>query len=557
MWGCGLISSLALAAVGVADEKGIAWEKSFDEALAKAKQAKKLVMVDFTADWCVWCKRLDQDTYSDAKVAAELRKNFVSVKVDVETEAGKKPAQKYGVTGLPTILFLDGDGGVQTRVTGFKQAGPFLVSLETAVKAYSELPKLLEALKAKPGDGKSAAQVIAIYAGQAKAEQAVKTLEAAVKAGAEAKDLVQAYNAVGDIYQERGKFPQAIKHFEQAAEAGAGKDKIYSLSSIAACHFSTGKFKEALAMAEKALAVEGVEDAAKAETIALVKTIKTELESADRSERLMGWCKDLDEALAKAKSANKLVMVDFYTDWCGWCKELDKQVYANEAAAQAISEVAVSLKIDAESPAGAPLAKKYEVAGYPTILFLDAEGAVAGKIGGFQPADAFSKTVKRIAADYKALPGLLAEWKADKTKASTANRLVEIYASQGKLAKAEEVVADAEKAGVKAGSLSGANLALVDAMMQTLDPQNGAQVVAKAQKLLKKTIDSAAGADKAKAQFMLAMTKLQSGDLKAGKADLESVAASDDLPAEMKKQAKQIIERLSKDQSGEPAGDGK
>ena len=60
----------------------IAWVGWTDEAWAKAKAEKRLVLLDLEAVWCHWCHVMDKTTYIDPKVAGILEKRYVAVKVD-------------------------------------------------------------------------------------------------------------------------------------------------------------------------------------------------------------------------------------------------------------------------------------------------------------------------------------------------------------------------------------------------------------------------------------------------------------------------------------------
>lgn len=111
---------------------GIRWERHFPEALKKARAARKPIMVDFWADWCGWCHRLDQTTYVDPAVV-KLSEDFVSVKVDTEGDPkGQAVAVRYDVTSLPTIAFLTPHGRPLMRLNGFQGPGQFPRTLEAA-----------------------------------------------------------------------------------------------------------------------------------------------------------------------------------------------------------------------------------------------------------------------------------------------------------------------------------------------------------------------------------------------------------------------------------------
>lgn len=106
------------------------------------------------------------------------------------------------------------------------------------------------------------------------------------------------------------------------------------------------------------------------------------------------WEKDLATAIKKAKSKNLPIMIDIYTDWCSWCKELDKNTYANEKVIETAKKI-VSVKLNPEtSEEGEEIAKKYGVKGYPTILFINADGFVLENVGGYVEGEKFVPYMK-------------------------------------------------------------------------------------------------------------------------------------------------------------------
>ncbi len=97
---------------------------SLAEALAKAGEGKKVVMVDFFTTWCGPCKKLDAETWTDVRVNGWLAEHAVAIKLDAEKE--KDAAKQHKIGAYPTMLFLKPDGTEIGRMVGFRSADAFL-----------------------------------------------------------------------------------------------------------------------------------------------------------------------------------------------------------------------------------------------------------------------------------------------------------------------------------------------------------------------------------------------------------------------------------------------
>ena len=102
----------------------------------------------------------------------------------------------------------------------------------------------------------------------------------------------------------------------------------------------------------------------------------------------------LADMFLKAKEENKILMVDVMTDWCKWCIELDNKVYARPEMYEFANKNQVNYKIDAEKGEGVDFAKKYQVKGFPTVLFLNADGSEIDRIYGYVQLKEFVETMK-------------------------------------------------------------------------------------------------------------------------------------------------------------------
>jgi thiol:disulfide interchange protein DsbD len=94
-------------------ESKIKWEHDAEAALARGKEEKHPVMLDFTATWCNACHELSLTTFRDPAVLELIeQKKLVPVKVDV-TRDEKNQALKtdtYKAYAIPFIAFHDSEG---------------------------------------------------------------------------------------------------------------------------------------------------------------------------------------------------------------------------------------------------------------------------------------------------------------------------------------------------------------------------------------------------------------------------------------------------------------
>ncbi|MBP8299554.1 MAG: thioredoxin family protein [Planctomycetes bacterium] len=103
------------------------------------------------------------------------------------------------------------------------------------------------------------------------------------------------------------------------------------------------------------------------------------------------WLTSFEDAKAAAKKDKKVILADFTgSDWCGWCIKLKNEVFSKPEFQTWAEKNVILLELD--FPKNVPqsddikaqnkeLAKKYGIKGYPTILFLDAEGKQIGTLG--------------------------------------------------------------------------------------------------------------------------------------------------------------------------------
>ena len=119
--------------------QGIQWLDYHEELIQVAKKQAKPVIIDFTADWCVPCRIMEQRTFASPPVIAKA-KQFLTLRVDLTHSTQPKSQSlmdRYHIKGVPTVIFLDQRGKEIENLRFYEVISPaeFSKKMEIALKA--------------------------------------------------------------------------------------------------------------------------------------------------------------------------------------------------------------------------------------------------------------------------------------------------------------------------------------------------------------------------------------------------------------------------------------
>ncbi len=117
--------------------------------------------------------------------------------------------------------------------------------------------------------------------------------------------------------------------------------------------------------------------------------------SRDSAESTVDWIYDYHDALSRAQSENKPVMIDFWATWCTPCKTMDATTYADEEVGTFLNANFINLKVDVDK---SNLAQVYNIRSIPQVVFLSPDGSeIAGRrIAGLNYPDPFLAKVQVV-----------------------------------------------------------------------------------------------------------------------------------------------------------------
>lgn len=80
-----LIPMVAGSQPAASQSVGVVKWYTFEEAVELAGKNPRKLFIDVYTDWCGWCKKMDQNTFTHPVIAEYLNKNFYPVKFNAES----------------------------------------------------------------------------------------------------------------------------------------------------------------------------------------------------------------------------------------------------------------------------------------------------------------------------------------------------------------------------------------------------------------------------------------------------------------------------------------
>jgi len=148
------LCAFALQATPLTAQEVTWWPKTLDEALVAAKDKPSKLVLLYCWQQSDQCQAMFSGTIADKKVAPKLA-DFICMGAE-NNEAGKPVWERFKVTSVPLVLFLNPDGEVVDCLPGYVTIEQFLLDIARVQTGKETLPGLREHIAQEPDDLKAA-----------------------------------------------------------------------------------------------------------------------------------------------------------------------------------------------------------------------------------------------------------------------------------------------------------------------------------------------------------------------------------------------------------------
>lgn len=117
--------------------------------------------------------------------------------------------------------------------------------------------------------------------------------------------------------------------------------------------------------------------------------------SGEKTIGKISFCTDYDQGLDQAFASGKPIMLVFSASWCGACKVMKREVFSNDAVADASKQL-VNIYVDVDK-ADRELISDYKIKYIPSIFFLDHRGETIIQVADRRSPDDFIANIDYMA----------------------------------------------------------------------------------------------------------------------------------------------------------------
>jgi thioredoxin-related protein len=128
----------ALAVIGTAaadcSAQQVQWRSDYNAVRKEALEKHRPIIIDFGAENCFWCKKLDLTTLRDPAVTKLLSEQFVALKADAERD--QTLTQALRISQFPTLLLASPDGKIIGVLEGYQEAAVLAGELSKVASSF-------------------------------------------------------------------------------------------------------------------------------------------------------------------------------------------------------------------------------------------------------------------------------------------------------------------------------------------------------------------------------------------------------------------------------------
>jgi thioredoxin-like negative regulator of GroEL len=201
------------------------------------------------------------------------------------------------------------------------------------------------------------------------------------------------------------------------------------------------------------------------------------------------WHKDLREASAAAREANKPMMIEFWADWCAPCKIMDAEVYTDARVSSALNQRFIPVRIHFDIQQD--LVRQYSVEAIPYLVFTNSYGTVLLRHRGILDANDLTAVIQALPADVSELNRLDGILQKDKNNFAALRQMASSLKAAGLFQSSNEFYGKAVRRDEPKKNSSLREAIQLEMGLNYLELQDGKQAVALFERSLKEFPGSA------------------------------------------------------------------